>query len=325
MFPRIKNAWLIASVAVVGGAVYGIISYFVFRRFEELMTLSFLFLVPLVMGVIAALLSPAEKPAKGYQNAALAVLLVAVLTTVWQYESLLCWLVLAPVALAASTTGAFIVHRVRQRNSRQARVLFGLVVLPALAFQLEGFVPDTTVYQTTHNSIVIGASADTVWRTIRSVPTIGAGEYQTSWTHRLGLPRPLAATLSHEGVGALREASFTSGLTFLEEVTDWQPNKTLAFSITAQGTAEERTAFPLGPEIGGKFVDIESGRYTLEPIDEDKILLHLVSTQRLTGKMNTYAGFWVNAVMSDLQSAILDVVKRRCEKNTVVYGGFHKY
>lgn len=314
MFPRLRNPLLIATIAVLAGALYGIVNYFVFKALNGLMTASFLFLVPLVVGVVAALLSPIDKPAKGYQNAALAILMVVIATTLWQYESLFCWLILAPIALTAAEIGVFIVNLVRKRNAAQTRVLFSLMLLPALAMPVESLVPDATVYQSTHNSIVIEAPPELVWQAIKSVPTIQKHEYKTSWTHRLGLPRPLAATLSHEGVGGVRTAGFSSGLSFLEEVTDWQENKTLAFSIKAQGNAKERTAFNLGPDIGGQFVDVTSGRYTIEVLDNDTVLLHLVSTQRLTSKMNSYAGFWVHAVMSDLQGTILEVIKNRCEQ-----------
>ncbi len=313
MFSQLKNPWFIAVVAVLAGAAYGILNYFIFRAFDELFLISFLVLVPLVVGVVAALLSPRDKPAKAYQNAALAIFLIALCTTLWQYESLFCWIILAPIALSAALVGSFIVTVFRKRSSQQSNLLFSLMLLPVLALPIESNLPSESIYQTTHNSILIEASAETVWQAIKSVPIIQEHEYTPSWTQRLGLPRPLDASLSHEGVGGIRTANFSNGLSFLEEVSDWQPNKTLAFSIEAQGNSSERKAFALGPDIGGDFVDVTSGRYHIEVLDDTKLLLHLVSTQRLTSTMNSYAGFWVNAVMSDLQSSILQVIKKRSE------------
>jgi hypothetical protein len=57
-----------------------------------------------------------------------------------------------------------------------------------------------------------------------------------------------------------------------------------------------------------------SGRYLIEPL-ESGVLLHLSSTQRLSSKLNPYAAFWVNAVMSDLQQTILKVIKKRTESS----------
>ena len=317
-----KNSWFIALVAIVVGSLVGMAYYAIFQSLGEVFSIAFLAMVPAVMGVTAALLTPKEQSGRAYLNAALSILIVFLLTVIFLFEAVFCWLILAPIALIAAFIGVFIVNLFKRRTGGEARALYTFILLPMAILPIESQLPDATVYQTTHNSIVIEATAATVWDAIKSVPTIEGHEYQTSWTHLMGLPRPLAATLSHEGVGGVRTAGFTSGLSFLEEVTDWQPNKTLAFNIVAQGTGSERLAFPLGPEIGGRFVDVESGRYTIEVIDDTTVVLHLVSTQRLTSKMNAYAGFWVDAVMSDLQSTILDVIKLRSENREAVTDGF---
>lgn len=305
----------IPLVAGLAGALLGLFYYFSFARLGEIFTIAFLFVVPFSMGVTASLLTPKDKlQRQSYINAALAILIVFIVTVAIAVEGFICWIILAPIALVAAFIGVLITNLFKRRGRGQVQLLSVLIFLPIAVYPIESQFPDATIYQTTHNSIVINASAETAWDAIKSVPTIQESEYQTSWTHRLGFPRPLAATLSHEGIGGVRTAGFSSGLSFLEEVTDWQPNKTLAFNIVAQGELKERIAFPLGPEIGGRFVNVESGRYTIEEVGDDTTVLHLVSTQRLTSKLNSYAGFWVNAVMSDLQSTILEVIKLRCEQ-----------
>jgi len=316
-----KHPIFIPFFAAIAGAILGLLYYFSFARLGEIFSIAFLFIVPFSMGVIASLLTPKEKPQReSYFNAVLAIFIVFIITVVSFFEGIVCWIILAPIALASALIGVLISNLFKGRGRTQVQLLSVLIFLPMAVLPIESQFSDATIYQTTHNSITIQASADTVWNAIKSVPEIQESEYRTSWTHRLGFPRPLAATLSHEGVGGVRTAGFSSGLSFLEEVTDWQPNKTLAFHIVAQGEAEDRIAFPLGPEIGGRFVDVESGRYTIEVIDESTVVLHLVSTQRLTSKLNAYAGFWVNAVMSDLQGTILEVIKLRCEQVALTAG-----
>ena len=312
-----NNPFYIAIISIFAAALLGLLYYGIFARLGEIFSIAFLLFVPLSMGIIAALMNSKDNPQRAYSAATLAIVLVFIVTVIAMVEGFICWIILAPIALAAAFIGVFLVNIFKNGRSGHVHLLYTLVFLPLAVLPVESQLPDATIYQTTHNSIVIQASAETVWNAIKSVPTIQQSEYKTSWTHRLGFPRPLAATLSYEGVGGVRTAGFTSGLSFLEEVTDWQPNKTLAFSIVAQGEGEERIAFPLGPEIGGRFVDVESGRYTIETIMNDNgdeaVVLHLVSTQRLSSKLNAYAGFWVNAVMADLQGTILEVIKKRSE------------
>ena len=311
----LKTSFAIAVVAAFGGALYGLLSYFIFRRSDALLQVSFLFLVPFSMGVIAALLTPRAEGKKVFLNAALSVVVVALTTTLFMFEAALCWLILAPIALIGSSLGAGLIYALRRyrTSARHVQFLASLALVPFMALPLEQTIPTETVYQSTLNSIRIEAPAGIVWDSIKSVPTIELREYRTGWTHRFGLPRPLAATLSHEGVGGVRNASFSSGLSFHERVTDWQPEHTLAFSIEAQGEGLARQAFPLGPEIGGRFVDVISGRYTLEPLNDGSMLLHLSSSQRVSSHLNHYAGFWIDAVMSDLQRSILEVIKARAE------------
>ena len=45
--------------------------------------------------------------------------------------------------------------------------------------------------------------------------------------------QPVEATLSFEGIGGIRHASFEGGLVFIETVDRWEPSHVLAFSVRA--------------------------------------------------------------------------------------------
>ena len=51
------------------------------------------------------------------------------------------------------------------------------------------------------NVIDIKAAPDVIWHNIASVRAIRPEELPASWSHRIGFPNPVEATLSHEGVG----------------------------------------------------------------------------------------------------------------------------
>jgi hypothetical protein len=134
-----------------------------------------------------------------------------------------------------------------------------------------------------------------------------------SWTHRVGFPRPIEATLSYEGVGGIRHATFERGVLFIETVTAWEPEHRLAFSIRADSTNIPPTTFDEHVTIGGRYFDVLNGEYRLEPLGNGDILLHLTSEQRLSTDFNGYAGLWTDAVMQSLQTSILQVIQHRCE------------
>ncbi len=303
--------WQSVLLGLGGGFLYGLISYFIFQYNGSVMLLSFLIGVPFVVGVVCALLT-SQPFSFSITNAVIAITLIALTTLIFQFEAIICWIILAPIAYAMALLGVSLVYAFRRFWAKPS-VLFGLVLLPFITLPLEKHSTSPTSYHVTSNSLVIEANAATVWEAIKSVPAIEAREYKAGWSHRLGLPRPISATLEGQGVGAVRRATFSSGLVFLERINSWQVNESLAFVIEAQGTGSERAAFALGPEMGGPLIDVLSGRYVIEPLSDTRVILYLSSTQRVSSNLNAYALWWVNAIMGDLQRSILEVIKQRCE------------
>ena len=163
------------------------------------------------------------------------------------------------------------------------------------------------------DEILIHAPATVIWQNIERVPAIAPAELAPNWTHRIGFPRPVEATLSYEGVGGIRHASFERGLMFIETVTVWEPRHRLAFGIRADSASIPTTTLDEHVTIGGRYFDVLAGEYSLEPVANGDTLLHLVSHQRLSTDFNFYAGLWTDAVMQNLQTSILQVIQHRCQ------------
>jgi hypothetical protein len=167
--------------------------------------------------------------------------------------------------------------------------------------------------RTVENVRVIHASQEVVWKNIERVPRIAPQELPFSWTHRIGFPSPVEATLSFEGVGGVRHATFERGVLFIENVDIWEPESRLAFSIQAQTDQIPPTTLDEHVRIGGQFFDVLRGEYTIEPLPNGDTRLHLASSHRISTDFNWYARFWTDAVMADLQETILSVIQKRSE------------
>jgi hypothetical protein len=161
--------------------------------------------------------------------------------------------------------------------------------------------------------IDIQASPAVVWRNIERVPPIRRDELPPSWARSIGFPDPVEATLSQEGVGGVRRASFAGGVLFLETVDIWEPEHRLAFSIAAQTDQIPATTLDEHVRVGGPYFDVLRGQYRLEPLTNGMTRLHLSSRHRISTDFNWYAHLWTDAVMSDLQKRILKVIRQRCE------------
>jgi hypothetical protein len=189
-----------------------------------------------------------------------------------------------------------------------------MLLVPLMIAPWEGRVLYSKEIYTTENVIDIAAPARGIWSNIERVRAIEPRELPDSWSHRIGFPDPVEATLSHEGVGGVRRATFTGGVLFIETIDTWEPEQRLAFSIRAQTDKIPPTTLDEHVRVGGPFFDVLHGEYRLEPMKDGVVRLHLSSQQRLSTDFNWYARMWSDATMADLQSRILKVVKTRCER-----------
>jgi hypothetical protein len=228
------------------------------------------------------------------------------------WEGVVCLIFAAPIMLLFSLLGGIAARVAWGRFRERSPGTMSAFALPLLILLLETRIPSPWQIRTVNTEILIHAPADIVWDNIKSVSAIQPAELPGSWVGAIGFPRPVAATLSHQGVGGVRQASFTGGLLFTETVSHWDPESDLQFSIRANTDAIPATTLDEHLKIGGAFFDVLDGEYRLEQ-RPDGVLLHLASHERLSTHMNSYASFWTDAVMRSIQKEILVVVRNRCE------------
>jgi hypothetical protein len=232
-------------------------------------------------------------------------------------EGMICVMMFAPLAMVLASVGGLLGGLAARliRSDRAKRFTVACVMaLPLVTAPWEKQVLYRLDEREVENVVDIKASPEVIWSNIRSVRTIRPDEVPTSWSHRIGFPNPVEATLSHEGIGGVRNATFEGGLYFLETVDVWEPEHRLAFTIAAQTDLIPSTTLDEHVRVGGPYFDVLRGEYRLEPIGNGTIRLHLSSRHRISTDFNWYAHLWTDAVMSDLQRRILFVIRQRCER-----------
>jgi hypothetical protein len=308
---------------VLLGAAYGLITRLAFDAGNGTgiwltMTLAFLLLAPFGLGYLTVWLAPPSQRSRrayAFWMPWLASLLLYGVVLLFKLEILICLIMAAPVFFLLAGAGGLTARSVALRRETAPQTTTSLAalifLLPYLVAPLEQSLPVATAIRQVDTEIIIHAPVATVWENIKSVPTITRTEQRFDWLHSVGMPQPIAATLDHDGVGGVRNATFGNGLTFVETVTVWQPNQHIAFTIVPSGVAG------LAPwnMIGGVYLDILDGAYTVEPLGEGRVRLLLTSRHRLSTRFNFYGGLWPDYVMRDLQNYILQVIKARCERS----------
>jgi hypothetical protein len=321
------------KVPLLFGGVAGIIYGVLCRLYAQLsahigsagdmaMSVGFLFVVPFAIGYVtiasAWRISP-RSVAEWIFAPWVAIVFGAAFVWILNLEGLICVIFLLPIGLVMSSFGGAAAGLAgRIRDERLQRIgLSCIAVLPLLVQPLETqFVVAPIQHRVVQTEIRIHAPAQVVWRNIERVRPIAPSELQPNWTHEIGFPRPIEATLSYEGVGGVRHASFERGLLFIETVTAWEPDHLLAFSIKADTADIPPTTLDQHVTIGGRYFEVLNGAYRIEPTAGGNVILHLESQERLSTDFNGYAGMWSDAVMRSLQESILQVVKNRCERET---------
>lgn len=325
---RFRQSPTLALVFAVGvGALYGLVGRLLFSgdggnglaAMFTVMSLAFVFLVPIGIGYVTLALAPPQLLArKAYVVLApwLAVLLAVFGVWVTGWEGKICIAMLLPLLLPMSNIGGAWALGMRRRQ--WGRRVYGIgfasvLLLPYVAAPVEGAVPPARQLRVVERVVRIRATPEQVWRQIVRVPRIRPDEYRASLVHRIGFPRPVEATLSREGVGGVRRASFEHGVVFIETVTEWEPGRALSFSIHADPATIPPGALDRHVTVGGDYFDVLDGSYRIEPAGAGEVVLHLASTHRLSTRFNVYASLWSDLVMRQIQANILEVVKRRAE------------
>lgn len=283
------------------------------------MTIGFTCFMPLAMGCITAYFAEIDEPKRISTWILLpwVPLMAALGATVLTFlEGMICVVMFAPLAMVLSSVGGLLggmAARVIRSNRARNATMACVMALPFLISPWERNAFYRSDLREVENTIEIQAPPEVIWRNIERVPAIGRDELPTSWSHRIGFPDPVEATLSHEGVGGVRNATFAGGLFFLETVDVWELKRRLGFTIAAQTDLIPATTLDEHVSVGGPYFDVLRGEYRLEPLGNGRTRLHLSSRHRVSTDFNWYAHLWTDGVMSDLQQRILQVIRKRCE------------
>ena len=248
-----------------------------------------------------------------------AILGLFLIITIASFGLLLCFIISIPILFPAASLGGITVWLVQKHKKYAPLFIAVTLFLPFSLSPVEAQFDKEreTVYTLT--SIQIEADVAAVWAEIASVDPITEDEHRFNWTHKVGLPRPVAATLSHHGVGGVRNASFENGLHFDEEIIEWEEHQRIRFTI--EETSQTLLPAPLDL-IDGETFDVVEGEYAIELLEDGTVMLHLSSEHFLTTRFNRYGAFWTDLLMRNLQNYILEIVKERAEAkySDMVYG-----
>jgi hypothetical protein len=141
-------------------------------------------------------------------------------------EGIVCIALAAPLGIAVALVGGAFGRAVAVYSKHPGSQTLASIALLPLVFAVEHVVSVTTAFDT-QETVLVNAPPEVVWN---SIIYMDALDEPLALPFQLGVAHPLGGRFAGEGVGAIRYGEFSTG-TALERVTEWEPDRRLAFVV----------------------------------------------------------------------------------------------
>jgi hypothetical protein len=253
-------------------------------------------IIPCVMGIIAAWfwkdLGLKGKQLTGYSilNGLLAILL----SFIFLGEGMICLVIVSPLIFGFVITGAFIGRAMFKRRNNNLNL--SILSLLAVVFIVDS-TSDHNYENMVSDEVVINATPDKIWKHVVAFDKITKKE--DYWLFKLGMPSPMATTVSERKLGANRKCIFSNGYVFDEKIVVFDVNKDLTFDIVEQ---------PKDPEIMGH-INIKRGQFILKDNGNGTTTLIGNSWYNLHVFPTLYYDLWAESITRNVHFRVMKHIK----------------
>lgn len=312
--------FLKSYAGVLLGAMYALLIRLVFNwesfgALYSLFSITFIGLVPVVMGLIP-LFFASDEQLKSFSfrlgSPVATVIIFFLICFVTRIEDLMCvFIIMLPYLLGAVVVG-LVAGEIIARRRRKKEIFFSIVLLPFIVSPIEQQFDSPKNTYTIVTKVTVHAGPETIWRNITRVHEIKDAEYNRGFFNYAGIPRPLYAELSKDTIGATRVGHFEGGLQFVERVIRWERNRQLGLDITVVPSSIRQTVFDQHI-LKGKHFKFLQADYVLTELPNGQTELSLSASYELKTKINAYGALYGDWILTDFQERLLQVIRKRCE------------
>jgi hypothetical protein len=289
------------------------------RHETQYLSLSLLFVLPLVTAAIAGFLSGRAGRTQGQSIGAAFLTLSAILTILGfaAMEGIICMVMVTPAVALLAVIGAMLGYWLAyltdpSANLRVHSAAWLTVIVCAVG---ESFTPPTPLEDVVTSEVIIQASPAEVWKQLKDIRDLPA---PTEPLFVFGVAHPLETYVVGEGgVGAARVCRLSTG-DMPERITIWKPEQELQFVVLdTPATMREATFFGRdldAPHLHTTYTSLEGG-FRLEALPDGRTRLTGNSRYLLTIAPATYWNLWTRQIVSQVQLRVMNHVKAKAEAN----------
>ena len=331
-------------IGICLAAVYGLMMRLAFGFLEDssqIMSVTFLFVVPLLIGFLTVLLIPTDKITSGTAAffkpwlTSLALLFITLLTKV---EGIICWVLLFPLFATVAGIGGLLAYHFKKSRTQEATGAAGmnwqmtnrlnaslLFALPIALGYVEGGRAWTPQEITIREQLTIEAPVASVWQVLAEKHVVSQQVKPPLSSALLGFPRHVATSLDTLAVGGQRVSYFEKGLHFQEKVVRLEKERLLTLTVNTEPGQFPPSVMDEHVMIGGKHLDILDNTYQFESLADGRTRVTLAGRFYINTPFNWYARIWANYLMSDILRGELYSVRTRAMdyKRPVVFSASH--
>ncbi|MBC3540900.1 hypothetical protein ACFSC6_22435 [Rufibacter sediminis] len=304
---------------IVLAALYGIVFLLIISENHTLVSISYVFILPLIIGTIPVLFSTKEQLLT-FKSLILipwgSIFLFVLLAFALKLEGIICLVIIVAPFILLGTLAAFIVRIVRLYYHGPKTPLYSTLLLPLVFLVVEQNMTPADAFQTVTTTLEINAPQATVWEHLKQVKNIQPHEIQPHFIHQINVPKPVTGYLDHEGKDGTRYISWDKGIQFKFDIQEWHEGQGFTYLVKLDEHSIPPNTLDEHVMLGGEFFDVVKGAYHITPLTSGKSLLTLTSTYRVTTTFNFYCTWWADFLMDDLHKMILEVIKTRSETTT---------
>lgn len=282
--------------------------------FEEYAVGLFVWL-PLVMGATSTLIYGYNNTSERHRlfNISIATLIIFCLGLLFfAWEGLICLIMALPIGLFFTWLGHFIAYHIIKNkigNTTTTIILLFLSVPSLMAFEKLTHGKDEV--RSVVTSIEINATPGKVWKNVTAFPKL---REPTEFIFKTAIAYPINATISGQGVGAVRHCLFSTG-SFVEPITVWDEPRLLEFSVDEQPEPmKELSFYDIHPNhLHGYWVS-KQGQFKLTQLANGHILLEGTTWYVNKIKPSFYWTIWSDHIVHKIHERVLEHIKTEAEK-----------
>jgi len=316
----LKRQYLFGLLA---GVLYGLLVRIVaeikpLSDIFEIISFSFLIFTPFAVGAISVYIASKNEELTIKEHTAISstAMLVFLFTMfIFFLEGLICIVLILPVFMVASIIGGIIMGYIYNKTKYSRGTINSLVLLPLLLSPIEMMLPQVESSSRVTTKIIITASAKEVFSNLASVKNITKKELGFSFMHLIGMPRPLEASMSGQGVGSIRTSRWEKGVSFQEKITVWNAPAQLYYEFIIPKGSIPREALDRHVELGGDYFTVVNGGYDVKALSPTESELSLTTTYKNNSRLQLYGNIWAKYVLNDFHYSLLKLMKIRSENN----------